>query len=271
MDEGYGYYPDEGGLYTAGLLTGGGLKGFRQGIGGPSVPSLTWGIKKLQREGTGQRLKNTKWWGFMQKALEQARQEYLASMTDAERAKYLESKRKQLAQKERKRAKIELVRAALEKLKGNTVEETAKNIAEALKIEGNPKTRVLRAALTVLYLALKDKDDEGRMKVRQFKFKGLVKVPRKKYKGRSYIGFDNPVTINREAINQKIEELEEQLEKLEELKEKAAPKAPIVEMLEPESAAPKAPPTVPPKAPPKAGARKGRPAKSAIPGILAKK
>jgi hypothetical protein len=190
-------------------------------------------------------------------------------MTDEERARYLESKRKQLAQKERKKARIEMVRAALEKLKGNTVEETAKNIAEALKIEGNPKTRVLRAALTVLYPALKDKDDEGRMKVRQFKFKGLVKVPRKKYKGRSYIGFDNPVTINREEIDKKIEQLEEQIEKLEEAKEKAAPKAPIVEMLtEPEAVPPKAPPKT---APPKAPAKKGRPPKSAVPMILAKK
>jgi hypothetical protein len=179
MEEGYGYYPDEGGLYTAGLLTEGGLKSFRQGLGGPSVPSLTWGIKKLQREGTGQRLKNTKWWGFMQKALDQARQEYLASMSEAERARYLESKRKQLAQKERKQAKINLVRAALEKLKGKDAQETAKNIAEALKIEGNAKTRILRAALMILYPSLRTlSEDERREKLKDFKVRKFIKVPR---------------------------------------------------------------------------------------------
>jgi hypothetical protein len=256
---GYGYYDEEGGLFTGGLITGAGLKGFRQGIGGPSVPSLTWGIKKLQREGTGQKLKNSKWWGFMQKALDQARQEYLASMTDEERARYLESKKKQLAQKERKQARINLVRAALEKLKGKDAQETAKNIAEALKIEGNAKTRVLRAALMVLYPDLRNlSKDERHEKLKEFKVRKFVSVPRKKYKARSYIGFDNPVTINKEAINKRIEELEEQIERLEEAKE-AAPTVQVV-------------PAAPPKAaPPKASAKKGRPPKSAVEVILAKK
>jgi hypothetical protein len=84
-------------------------------------------------------------------------------------------------------------------------------------------------------------------------------VPRKKYKARSYIGFDNPVTIKREEIDKKIEELEEQIERLEEAKEKAAPTVEVV------AAPPKA-------APPKAGAKKGRPPRtSVVAEILAKK
>jgi hypothetical protein len=158
MDRGYGYYPqEEGGLYTAGLLTGGGLKSFRKGKPGSEdskvVPSLTWGIKKLQREGTGARLKQSRWWQFMQAALEEARKKYVASMSDAEYAEYLDRQKRQLEAKDYKRKKIELVRSTLEKLKGKTKEATAKNIAKALKIEGNPKTRVLRAAMMILYMA----------------------------------------------------------------------------------------------------------------------
>jgi hypothetical protein len=89
---GYGYYEEEGGLLTGGtntniggLITGGGIRSFRQGKRGPTVPSLTWGIKKLAREGTGERLKKTKWWDFMQKAIQDVKKKCLASLSQSER------------------------------------------------------------------------------------------------------------------------------------------------------------------------------------------
>jgi hypothetical protein len=229
-DRGYGYYPEEeGGLYAAGLLTGAGLKSFRKGNprkGEPvrSVPSLTWGISRLGREGRGEKLKNSKWWGFMQAALEDARAKYLASMSEEEKTKYLENRKKQLEAKERKKAKIALVRNALEELKGKTKEETAKRIAEALKMEGNPKTRVLRSAMAILYPELKkNRDNKGRYTdLNQYKIRGLVSVPRKKYKTHSYIGIpDRPFKPNEKAINDEIERLKAEIEKLQVAKEKA--------------------------------------------------
>jgi len=222
-DRGYGYYPEEeGGLYAAGLLTGAGLKSFRKGNprkGEPTVtvPSLTWGISRLGRAGRGEKLKNSKWWGFMQAALEDARAKYLASMTPDEKEKYLANRKKQLEAKERKKAKVALVRNALEELKGKTKEETAKNIAEALKMEGNPKTRVLRSAMAILYPELKkNRDNKGRYPdLKPYKFKGLVKIPRKKYKTASYIGFEKPITVDEKAINDEIERLKGRIEKLQ--------------------------------------------------------
>jgi hypothetical protein len=119
---GYGYYEEEGGLLTGGrntnkggLITGGGIRSFRQGKRGPTVPSLTWGIKKLAREGTGERLKQTKWWKFMQDAIQDAKKRYLASLKPEEREKYLENKARQEIQKERREAKKKLVLDYLQK------------------------------------------------------------------------------------------------------------------------------------------------------------
>jgi hypothetical protein len=219
---GYGYYPEEeGGLYTAGLLTGGGLKSFREGKPKKgektvSVPSLTWGISRLQRAGRGAQLKNTKWWGFMQKALEEAREKYLASLTEEEKQKYLAGKRRQLVAKDRKAQKLELFRSVLQELKGDTKEKTAENIAKALLQEGNPKTRVLRSAMAILYPDLKQQRDNkgGYPALKQYKVKGLIHVPRGKLKGTSYIGFKNPIKTDEEKINRRIEKLEGIIEKL---------------------------------------------------------
>ncbi|MCL6579442.1 MAG: hypothetical protein K6T73_08675 [Candidatus Bathyarchaeota archaeon] len=227
-DRGYGYYPDEGGLYSGGLVTGGGLKSFRKGKPGTNesvlyVPSLTWGIRKLQRAGTGERLKNTKWWGFMQKALEQAKREYLASMTEAERAKYVENQKRQLAAKERKMLKMNLVRDTLEKLKGKDMRQTAMRIAEALKLEGNPKTRILRSALMILYPDLKNLDKEQRkMQLKDYRVRQLVSIPRaykKEHVPKSYIGFEKSIKVDEEALSERISELEGQLEILKKAKE----------------------------------------------------
>jgi hypothetical protein len=228
-DRGYGYYPEEeGGLYTAGLLTGSGLKSFRKGKpkkGEPSVtvPSLTWSIKRLQRSGRGEKLKNSKWWGFMQAALEDARAKYLASMSPDEKDRYLENQKKQLEAKERKKAKMVLVRDALEELKGNTKEETAKNIAEALKMEGNPNTRILRSAMGILYPELKKNRDNkgGYPDLKPYKFKGVVTLPRKKYKTKSYIGFEKPIKVDEKAIDDEIDRLKTIIEKLQVAKAKA--------------------------------------------------
>jgi hypothetical protein len=235
-DRGYGYYPEEeGGLYTAGLLTGGGLKSFREGkpkkgVPTVSVPSLTWGISRLQRVGRGAQLKNTKWWGFMQKALEEAREKYLASLTEEEKKKYLAGKKKQLEAKDKKVQKLELVRKALEGLKGDTKEKTAENIAKALLKEGNPKTRVLRSAMAILYPELKEKRDNkgGYPALKQYKVKGLIHVPRKKPKGTSYIGFKNPIKVDEEKINERLERLEEVIERMIEHKE---PKEELIEKI----------------------------------------
>jgi hypothetical protein len=190
MHRGYGYYPDE---EEGGLLTGGGLKSFRKGLRGPSVPSLTWGIRKLAREGTGERLKKSKWWGFMQKALQQAREDYKNSLTEEEKARYEERREKQQSQKERREAKKKIVLNALQKLKARTKEDTAANIARALRQEGNLNVRVLRAAMKVLYPELRKlSKEELHEEMKKYTVRGYTIPPKEryKYKGTSYIGFE---------------------------------------------------------------------------------
>jgi len=215
---GYGYYDEEGGI-----LTGGGLRSFRQGKRGPSVPSLTWGIKKLSRAERPLTDNQKLWRKLMLGAIDAAKQEYLKSLSPAAREKYLASKAKQQLQKERREAKKKLVLEYLQKLKGSNMQATADNIATALKQEGNPNVRVLRAAMKILYPEIRNLPKEEReQKLREFTVRGFTIPPRLryKYKPTSAIGFDTTFSgIQKEEIDERIEELRGQLEALLKKKE----------------------------------------------------
>jgi hypothetical protein len=231
---GYGYYEEEeegkGGLLlpllaggntnTGGLITGGGIRSFRQGKRGPTVPSLTWGIKKLAREGTGERLKNTAWWKFMQDAIQEAKKKYLASLKPDELQKYLENKAKQEIQKERREVKKKLVLDYLQKLKGRNRLETSDKIASALKMEGNPNVRVLRAAIKILYPELRQmKEEDLKEEMKKYSVRGYTIPPREryKYKGTTAIGFEEGKTlkkVGKDVIAARVEQLRPQVEEL---------------------------------------------------------
>jgi hypothetical protein len=221
---GYGYYDEEGGI-----LTGGGLKSFRQGKRGPSVPSLTWGIKKLSRAERPLSTNQQLWRKLMLGAIDAAKQEYLKNLSPTDRDKYLASKAKQQLQKERREAKKKLVLKYLQKLKGPNMQATADNIAAALKQEGNPNVRVLRAAMKILYPEIRNLPKEEReQKLREFTVRGFTIPPRLryKYKPSSAIGFDKSFSgIQKEEIDERIEVLRGQLEDLLKKKEEVIQEA----------------------------------------------
>jgi len=171
-ERGYGYYPEEGGLYTAGLLTGGGLKYFK--AEGKRYPSMTWGIKKIinmermkkirEKEEEKERKGKKTWRQVFNKyvipVIKQAKEEYERNLTGPELEAYRKREQERLKRKEREKENIELIENILDELKGNNPQQAALNLAKVLIYEGNPDDRIFRAIMGYLYPQLKTKISE---------------------------------------------------------------------------------------------------------------
>jgi hypothetical protein len=163
----------------------------------------------------------------MQEAINQAKERYLSDLSQKELEKYLANKRRQELQRQRKEYNMNLVKEALTSLKGNSKEETAKKIREALIKEGYGNTRVLRAAMKLLYpdlAELKGKDQYQALKPYKV---GKHKKPEKI---ESYIGLKEKV-FEPKGIDDKIKAIEELIEKLKQKKKEAEKAKEIAEQM----------------------------------------
>jgi hypothetical protein len=206
---GYGYYDEEGsGLLSSiigggnegGLYTGGGTRSFavaRTGVPGraayvqkgyyaPRLPALQWGIRRVLRQVINEHNPSDRkrdWMNIARKKMLEAKQEYFKSLSPTEKEAYINRQARVQAQKERKREKVALIRKKLESLRGQTMDETANNIRNALIMEGATKARLLRSALKILYPKelLPKKEDEKRQvreMLKKYNFAGARKPPR---------------------------------------------------------------------------------------------
>jgi hypothetical protein len=132
--------------------------------------------------------------------------------------KYLENKARQQIQKERREAKKKLVLDYLQKLKGRNRLETSDRIAAALRREGNPNVRVLRAAIKILYPELRQmKPQDLAQEMKKYSVRGYTIPPREryKYKGESALGFERALgKVRREDIAERAQQLLPQVEEL---------------------------------------------------------
>jgi hypothetical protein len=129
-----------------------------------------------------------------------------------------ENKARQEIQKERREAKKKIVLDYLQKLKGRNRLETADKIAAALRTEGNPNVRVLRAALKILYPELRQMTEQDLAEeMKKYSVRGYTIPPREryKYKGATAIGFEKALgKIRKEDIAARAEQLRAEAEEL---------------------------------------------------------
>ena len=206
-ERGYGYYPEEGGLYTAGLLTGGGsykaglltgggLRSFREGK--QRYPSLVWGIKKLQNMERMKKIrekeeekerKGKKTWrqvfnDYVIPAIKQAKEEYKRNLTGPELEAYRKREQERERRKKQKAEDMRLVDITFnDYLKDeNSIERTKKNVSDALAQEGVYNDKIFRRIMGYLFPNLKTTMDERTEKplLQTMKMEVSERVPKRK-------------------------------------------------------------------------------------------
>jgi hypothetical protein len=158
----------------------------QKGYYAPRLPALQWGIRRVLRQVINEQKPSPKkqaWMEIARRKMMEAKQEYFNKLPDAEKEAYINRQARVQAQKERKREKVALIRKKLESLRGQTMDETANNIRNALIMEGATKARLLRSALKILYpKELLPSDEAGKRQVREqlkrYNFAGARKPPR---------------------------------------------------------------------------------------------